>query len=260
LIDEITPLLITFNEAPNLVRTLDKLVWARRIVVIDSGSNDETLEILTRYPQADTIYRPFDNFSDQCNFGLAQVRTRWTLSLDADYEISDALVRELHDLQDAEVVAAYRASFVYRIYGRSLRGTLYPPRIVLHRTRNAYYVNDGHSHRVVVSGVVVALGGVIYHDDRKPLSRWLDSQQRYASIEAEHLLQCQAQSLSRADRLRRIGWPAPFLVLLYVLFVKGCLFDGWPGWYYALQRLLAETMIALEVLDRRIRSRAPAPK
>jgi hypothetical protein len=38
-----------------------------------------------------------------------------------------------------------------------------------------------------------------------------------------------------------------------VLFIKGCLLDGWHGWYYALQRLLAETLIALEILDRRLR-------
>jgi hypothetical protein len=37
-----------------------------------------------------------------------------------------------------------------------------------------------------------------------------------------------------------------------VLIVKGCLLDGWPGWFYALQRLLAETMIALAVLERRL--------
>lgn len=39
---------------------------------------------------------------------------------------------------------------------------------------------------------------------------------------------------------------------LYTLFVKGCLFNGWPGWYYALQRTTAELMIALEIIERRL--------
>jgi hypothetical protein len=52
--------------------------------------------------------------------------------------------------------------------------------------------------------------------------------------------------------MRRLGWLAPLLVLPYVLFVKGCILDGRAGWYYALQRLFAETMIALELLDRRL--------
>ena len=61
------------------------------------------------------------------------------------------------------------------------------------------------------------------------------------------------RSLKRTDRIRRVGWCAPFLVFVYTLIFKGCLLDGWPGWYYALQRLLAETLIALEIADRRLR-------
>jgi hypothetical protein len=98
------------------------------------------------------------------------------------------------------------------------------------------------------------LAGVIYHDDRKPLTRWLASQQNYAAVEARYLAEAPIRTLKRSDRIRRMGWPAPLGVLFYTLFVKGCILDGWPGWYYALQRLVAETMIALEIFDRRLRS------
>jgi glycosyltransferase involved in cell wall biosynthesis len=233
---------------------LDKLRWAQRIVVLDSGSTDGTLEIVARYPQVEVIHRPFDSFAEQCNFGLTQIQTEWVLSLDADYELSDELVRELHELpEDEEAVGGYRVSFIYRIYGRPLRGTLYPPRTVLYRVRGARYVNEGHGHRVTVPGNVGRLRWKIYHDDRKPLSRWFASQQNYARLEAAYILSIAPLRLSRTDRVRRIGWPAPVLVFVYVLLVKGCVLDGWAGWFYALQRLLAETMIALEVADRRLR-------
>jgi glycosyltransferase involved in cell wall biosynthesis len=254
MIDAITPLVITLDEAPNIARTLAKLTWAHRIVVVDSGSIDGTLEILAQYPQVDRFDRPFDSFAEQCNFGLAQIRTEWALSLDADYELSDDLVPELSDLQPPETVTGFRASFVYRINGQALRGTLYPPRIVLYRVQGARYENEGHGHRVVItSGEVRALRGVIYHDDRKPLSRWLVAQRRYAQLEAEYLLNNVPHLLSVSDRIRRMAWPAPMVVFLYVLIVKGCLLDGWRGWYYALQRLLAETLIALEIIDQRLR-------
>jgi glycosyltransferase involved in cell wall biosynthesis len=252
-LNKVTPLLITYNEAPNLRRTIDKLLWANRIVVIDSGSQDETLNILETYPQAEVFYHPFTDFASQCNYGLEQVKTPWVLSLDADYELSDALVSELKTLEAEEKIGGFRASFVYRIYGRPLRGSLYPPRVILYRRSGAAYHNEGHGHRVSVNGFVQSLSGPIFHDDRKPLSRWLGSQQRYAREEAKHLLSCSRSELSRIDRLRLVAWIAPVGVALYTLFAKGCVFDGWPGWFYVLQRVLAETMLALEILDQRLR-------
>jgi len=253
LIGAVTPLLITFNEAANIARAVDKLAWARRIVVVDSGSTDGTLDILERYHQVVLFKRAFDSFADQCNFGLSQVESEWVLSLDADYEMSDRLLEELSNLHETEGVAGYRASFIYRIHGRPLRGSLYPPRIVLYRVKNARYTNEGHGHRVIISGDVRALSGALYHDDRKPLSRWLASQQSYARLEADYLLKADAGVLSVSDRLRRMAWPAPIVVFFYVLAVKGCLLDGWPGWFYTLQRVMAECMIALQLIDRRIR-------
>lgn len=252
MIEDITPLIITYNESANIARTLERLAWARRIVVIDSGSTDETEGIVRSYPQAEWIRRPFDDFASQCNFGIMQVATTWVLSLDADYELSEALVTELRGLSPGAATCGYRARFVYRIYGRALRGTLYPPRTVLYRKDKAHYRNEGHGHRVTVDGEIVPLSGVIYHDDRKPLARWFSSQQRYASQEADHLLAWDRKSLKRTDRIRRAGWSAPLLVFVYTLIFQGCLLDGWPGWYYALQRLLAETLIALEIADRKL--------
>jgi glycosyltransferase involved in cell wall biosynthesis len=253
MIEDITPVVITYNEAANIARTLDRLVWARRIVVVDSGSTDGTLEIVRSYPQTELIHRPFDDFASQCNFGIAQVATVWVLSIDADYELSDALVTEMQDLRPDSATNGYQARFVYRIYGHALRGTLYPPRIVLYRKAKASYRNEGHGHRVMVVGEILPLSGVIFHDDRKPLARWFASQQRYGREEVEHLLKSNRSSLSRNDRIRLAAWPAPLAVFIYTLIFKGCLLDGWPGWYYALQRLLAEILIALEIIDQRLR-------
>lgn len=258
MLDQITPLIIAYNEAPNIARTVDRLVWAGRIVVVDSGSNDGTLEILRRYPQVEVFPHPFRDFAEQCNYGLAQVETRWALSLDADYELSNSFPLELGALRPDENIAGYGAEFVDRVNGRPLRGSLYPGWTVLFRTDRARYVMDGHAHVLAVAGAVARLSSVIYHDDRKPLSRWLISQQRYAKDEAAFLLTREDKPMARVDRLRLMVWPAPFAVLFYTLFVKGCLLDGWPGWFYALQRLLSETMLALELIDRRLREAHPA--
>ena len=256
-LDEVTPLIITFNEEANIERTLSALAWAKRIVVVDSGSTDATLALLARDPRIAAHHHPFETFARQCQFGLARIETEWALSLDADYELSEVLIAEIARLRPDSAVAGYRARFVYRIHGRSLRGALYPPRTVLYRQALAAYRDIGHSHCVEIAGAVEELEGPIFHDDRKPLSRWFASQQRYVQKEADHLLSAQRSELGLPDKLRLMIWPAPPLVLLYTLFAKGCILDGWAGWSYALQRLLAETMLALELCDRRLSGRAP---
>jgi hypothetical protein len=178
------------------------------------------------------------------------------LSLDADYFLSDGLIAELCTFDLDRDIAGYSASFRYCVFGKPLRGSLYPARTVLYRRGKARYVNEGHTQRVRIDGPVGRLNGVIFHDDRKPLSRWVASQQRYAALESRYLLEKPRRELRRTDRIRLAAWPAPFLVAAYTLFFKGCILDGWQGWYYALQRVLAEVLIALEIVTLRRKFRS----
>lgn len=251
-LDTVTPLIITYNEAPNIARTLDALNWAKRIIVIDSGSDDGTLDILARYPAVQLFHRAFDSFAAQCNFGLRKIETGWVLSIDADYVLSDELVEEMRGKLVGDATAGYSVPFIYRIYGKALRSTLYPRRTVLYRKAGATYADEGHGHRVRLEGSVEALNHVIYHDDRKTMDRWFASQRQYAAAEAEYLLGAKPQDLGRTDRLRLMAWPLPLAVFFYTLVFKRCILDGRPGWVYALQRTCAEIMIALAVLDRRL--------
>jgi glycosyltransferase involved in cell wall biosynthesis len=251
-LEHITPLILTFNEAPNIRRTLEKLAWAQNILVLDSFSTDETLEIVRAFPQARVVQRPFDSFAGQCNFGLAQITTEWVLSLDADYILSDELIDEIKSLKPPPSATGYSASFKYCVCGHPLRASLYPPRTVLYRRKMAQYRDEGHGHRVQAQGAVESLRGFIFHDDRKPLDRWIDGQKRYARVEAQHLLAAPSAELNVADRLRRCIVPAPFLVLLHTLFAKGLILDGWPGWFYVYQRTLAEVLLSLRLLETRI--------
>lgn len=245
----ITPLLLTYNEGPNLRRTLEKLTWADHILVIDSFSTDETPAIATLFPQVRVVQRPFDTFAGQCNFGLELVPTPWVLSLDADYVLSDELVQELDTLPADGGVSGYSATFKYCICGRPLRASLYPPRTVLYRKDRAQYQDQGHGHRVKIDGRVSVLRNVIYHDDRKPLNRWLSDQNKYMIAESRTLLTTPVADLTFPDRLRRHIFLAPVLVFFYTLLVKGLILDGRAGWYYALQRTLAEMILSLRLIE-----------
>ncbi len=246
---EITPLILTYNEEPNLARTLAQLTWASKILVLDSGSTDQTLALARSFPNVRVVQRSFDSFAQQCNFGLTQLDSEWVLSLDADYLLTSELIAELRALEPSPSVAGYAAAFHYCVNGRPLRSTLYPPRTVLYRRRLARYADDGHAHHVQVSGPVFALQGRILHDDRKPLSHWVWSQDRYAKLEAEKLSRTPSAELGLNDRIRKTILLGPPVVFLYTLFVRGVILDGWAGWHYALQRALAETLLSLRLIE-----------
>lgn len=250
MLDQITPVILTFNEAPNIGRTLEHLSWTKDVVVVDSFSTDETVAIVSRFSNARVFQRKFDSHAHQWNFGIREtaIETEWVLALDADYIVSEDLLREIQSLAPEADVAGYRASFRYCIEGRPLRATVYTPVTVLFRRERAVYAQDGHTQRATIDGKISALSGAIFHDDRKSLSRWVASQDRYMRLEAEKLLNADWSSLRWAGRLRKLRVVAPFAILFYCLFVQGLVLDGRAGLFYSFQRAFAELLLSLHLL------------
>lgn len=256
----ITALVLTFNERENIASTLSALAWLDRILVVDSFSTDRTVEIVREFANAEIIERKFKSFADQCNFGLNQIRTEWVLSIDADYILTPEVSAEIAGLDPGPDIAGYSVAFRYCIFGHPLRNTAYPSRTVLYRRDHAEYEDEGHGHRVRIRGKIVLLVGKIDHDDRKPLSRWIQNQDQYATIEARHLLSASPTQLTRQDRLRLRIYFAPAVMFLYLLFGRGLILDGWPGWYYVFQRTLAEMLLSLRLLTEREKLEMEIPK
>src|SRR6185295_16127350 len=105
MLDQITPLILTYNEAPNIARSLAALTWANDIVVVDSFSDDDTVAIAKLVPHVRVFQRAFDNHRNQWEFGLQEtgISTPWVLALDADYVVSNELANELEHLRPSVV-------------------------------------------------------------------------------------------------------------------------------------------------------------
>jgi hypothetical protein len=106
---------------------------------------------------------------------------------------------------------------------------------------------------VVIEGEVAPLPFPLLHDDRKPLARWLASQQKYLRIEAANLLGTPSHRLSWVDRLRKHTPLSPLAAITFCLLLRGGLLDGRAGLIYALQRSYAELLLVLMLDEERKR-------
>ena len=235
MLDDITPVILTLNEAPNIGRCLESLRWAKDIVVVDSFSADETVAIARSRPAVRLFQRAFDNHAAQWQFAISET--------------------EIEAKRPTRDVAGYKARFVICMWGKPLRSSAYPPVTVLYRRSRARYVQDGHTQRIQVEGRVEELREVVKHDDRKPLISRLEAQKQYSRLEAAKLLKSHAGGLSLADRIRKLRVVAPVLMFPYWMIWKGAILDGLAGVYYALQRTLAEVMLSLYLIEHDLRER-----
>jgi len=250
-LDKITPIVLTFNETPNIGRVLDCLRWAKRVVVVDSYSNDDTEDIAKQFKNVDFLKRKFDSYSRQWNFAIKEtsIITEWILALDSDYILTDEFVNELRETNPSSSISGFRAEFIYCIHGQKIRSGLYPSNIVLFKNNCGIFRQDGHAYRLDVDGQVCNMKSKILHDDRKSLKRWLESQQKYAQQESQHLHRTPFTELNWRDKIRKMRVLAPFGVFFYAYLVKGAIFEGKAGMYYAFQRMVAELILSIYLFE-----------
>ncbi|WCM43019.1 glycosyltransferase family 2 protein [Flavobacterium sp. CBA20B-1] len=93
--NKLTALIITLNEEKNIRDLLHNLDFADEIIVVDSFSTDQTLEIIKDFPEVKVYQHIFKDFSSQRNIALSYATTNWVLFIDADERISDNLKNEI---------------------------------------------------------------------------------------------------------------------------------------------------------------------
>jgi|SRR5215813_12909940 len=247
----VTPVVLTCNEELNIQRTLESLTWAKRVVVLDSGSNDSTEQICRKYENLSWHVRPFDSFKGQWEFAIRNlVSTDFTLALDADMQVTPEFLNELTEKFFPERAAAGLVPFRYCYHGRQLRGSLCAPQLRVFNRDGIKVEQPAHGHRFETSGSIYAFRNPLIHDDRKPLERWVDAQVSYVKLNAGALQNGGAHRLK--DRLRRLGLMPPLMGALAYLRAGGPL-SGAAAARYAYERMTAESLLAIRLMDDRIK-------
>jgi glycosyltransferase involved in cell wall biosynthesis len=222
--------IITNNEEANLARTLASARWADEIVIVDSGSTDDTA-VIARECGAKFFVEEWKGFGAQKNSAIAKCSGDWVLALDADEELSPGLAEEIRTLLAGQ--PQHDAYFLPRrnfFLGRWMRhGGYYPdPKLRLFRRGSAQFEERAVHETIRPTGSTGRLRSDLLHHAYPTLDAYIEHMNRYSALGAAH-----AMARGKSSRsLLAFFWNVlvvPIATFKYNYFLRLGFLDGREG-------------------------------
>jgi glycosyltransferase involved in cell wall biosynthesis len=179
---KLSVIIVTKNEAHNIEECLKSISFADEIVVFDSGSTDNTVEICKRYTHKVTVTPDWPGDGPQKNRALAQVSNDWILCLDADERVTPALAQEIQAIVANTAHAAFDIPYQSTYCGKG------ESHIRLFNRRFATITSDIVHCHVKTKGSVGKLHASIMHHPFHHLGALLHKMNDYSTQSAKTLL------------------------------------------------------------------------
>ncbi|WP_069712402.1 glycosyltransferase family 2 protein [Curtobacterium sp. ER1/6] len=264
----IVAIVLTKNEEAQINSTLSRLKNFAEIVVVDSHSDDSTVEIAKEHGARVLQFTWNGTYPKKKQWSLenATAGHEWVLLLDADETPTPALLDELRSIvADPDAHSAYDVPLLYRFSGKVLRHGHRVTKRSLLRVGHARFPDvgdedlpgirevEGH-YQPEVDGPVGKVKSPILHDDRDPVSSWFDRHNRYSDWEA-HLRSRPGLRQAIAGRRSKQGQlfdrvpfkPGAFFA--YSFLARGGFLDGRAGFDYAFALASYYWQIGLKVRE-----------
>ncbi len=266
---DVSCLLLTYNEEENIGACLQALSWCDDIVVVDSGSDDATVQIAKAHG-ARVLSRPFDDFAGQRNWGLenGDFRHEWVLHLDADEIVTPQFISALQSLRPPSEIDAYNVPSKTILFGKWIRHAgMYPTYQVRLGRRDALrFIQVGHGQREDLPAEKVGTFDepYLHYSFSHGMAGWLAKHVRYARDEAALIIAQRRGEVEetatgggsaqrrRAAKARAARLPAilrPFMRFAYIYLLKQGFRDGRAGFAYAFMLSVYEGMTAIFVIE-----------
>jgi glycosyltransferase involved in cell wall biosynthesis len=216
--------IISKNAASQIGACIDSVRFAEDVLVVDSGSEDETRAIAD-VRGCRVIEKEWLGFGQQKQFAVTQARFDWVLCLDVDERVTPALEASIRQAMTSPGTQAYRMPRRNRFLGKWLsHGEGYPDwSLRLFHRQHASWSNDPVHEAVITTVDVGELQGDILHDSAEDVTTYLQKQNRYSSLHAEALFQ---QGV-RAGYGKLFLSPLARFIKFYI--VRLGFLDGGPG-------------------------------
>jgi (heptosyl)LPS beta-1,4-glucosyltransferase len=229
----LTVALITKDEAENLEACLRTVAWADEIVIVDSGSTDETLAIARRFTEKIFVDPDWPGFGPQRNRAQVRATGDWVLAVDADERVTPELKEEILAVLDrddrSQVFAIPRLTWAFGSFIR--HSGWYPDYVVRLYPRERARFDDAQVHEKVVPDAgmaTVRLRGDLIHFTFRNLEQWVVKTARYAAVWAEE----RHKQGKRGSVGAGIGHAAAYFCKAY--FLRQGFLDGRAGLLLAL--------------------------
>ena len=216
--------IIAKNAATQIGACLESVAFAEEVLVVDSGSEDETRAIADVLG-ARVIEKEWLGFGQQKQFAVTQAKFDWVLCLDVDERVTLELEGSIRAALAAPKHKAFRMPRRNRFLGKWLtHGEGYPDwSLRLFHRQHASWSNDPVHEAVITTVEVGQLKGDLLHDSAEDVTTYLQKQNRYSSLHAEALFQ---QGV-RSGYLKLFLSPLARFIKFYVLRLG--FLDGGPG-------------------------------
>lgn len=217
--------MITKNEAHNIEACLRSVHFADQIVVLDSGSTDETVRLAREMGAEVSVNSQWNGFGIQKNRALALARSEWVLSIDADERLSVELQVEIQEVLQNPAADAYCFPRLSSYCGQYIHYSgWYPDPVTRLFQRGAAQFSDEIIHeKLVVKGRVSQLRCRLLHESFQSFETVLDKIDRYSSAGAQSLLN-KGKSSSFPKALGHGLW-----AFIRTYFLQRGFLDGWMG-------------------------------
>jgi glycosyltransferase involved in cell wall biosynthesis len=225
----ISATIVACNEANKLARALRSLACADEIVLVDSGSTDETPAIAARLG-ARVIHQTWQGYAAQKNFATGRAQHDWILSLDADEELDAVAQAAIRSWKGSQPAAdGYRFARRARYLGRwILHSGWYPDyKVRLFNRRKAEWSGKYVHESVLVNGRVETMPGEILHYTCDTLEEHRQRIELYTDLAAQEML----ERGEGVNFLRR--WLDPLWVFFHTYFFRLGVLDGRQGFLIA---------------------------
>lgn len=252
----ISVFIITRNEAARIGRTIEAAkTFARQVVVVDSGSTDETVEIAQRMG-AEVFFNAWPGYGQQKRFAEDQCTSDWWFNLDADEVVTGALANELRDVFSKPVpIAAFRVR-IHNVYPgddkpRPLANDYNVVRLY-HRDAGRYRDHSTFDRVVLHDGIEVRqLQSPVYHFSIVDWHQMTDKGNRFTS---HHLEKAESRNPTLLKLRLLTEFPVTFI---RDYFGRFHFTGGWKGFVFALNTAYMRTMRLAKMLEVIERTRRP---